>query len=82
MMSKNVCTGKIVLSVIICCCLQTLESTVVETPVVDSGITEGAVLIVPSPNSFIQTSDNITDDISTDSVLPMGTLTGKNVILS
>ncbi|KAI4890093.1 hypothetical protein NFI96_006601 [Prochilodus magdalenae] len=36
----------------------------------DSGISDGAVLIVPSPSSFIPTSD-----ISTDSVLPVGTLT-------
>ncbi|KAM9467411.1 cyclin-D-binding Myb-like transcription factor 1 isoform 1-T1 [Clarias gariepinus] len=37
---------------------------------VNSVIGEGAVLIVPSPNSFIPTSD-----ITTDSVLPVGTLT-------
>ncbi|XP_030643221.1 cyclin-D-binding Myb-like transcription factor 1 [Chanos chanos] len=37
----------------------------------NSEIGEGTVLIVPSPNSFIQTSD----DIHTDSVLPLGTLT-------
>ncbi|XP_041935807.1 cyclin-D-binding Myb-like transcription factor 1 isoform X2 [Alosa alosa] len=66
--------------------LTTLESSAVDTPTVDSGISavdtstvdsgisEREVLIVPSPNSFIQTSD-ITDDISTDSVLPVGTLT-------
>ncbi|XP_031414002.1 cyclin-D-binding Myb-like transcription factor 1 isoform X2 [Clupea harengus] len=54
---------------------KTLDSPALETPAVDSGITEGAVLIVPSPNSFIPTSDNITDDISTESVLPLGTLT-------
>ncbi|XP_062383668.1 cyclin-D-binding Myb-like transcription factor 1 [Sardina pilchardus] len=54
---------------------KTLESSAVDTPTVDSGIPEREVLIVPSPNSFIQTSDNITDDISTDSVLPLGTLT-------
>ncbi|XP_048091320.1 cyclin-D-binding Myb-like transcription factor 1 isoform X1 [Alosa alosa] len=65
---------------------ETLESSAVDTPTVDSGISavdtstvdsgisEREVLIVPSPNSFIQTSD-ITDDISTDSVLPVGTLT-------
>ncbi|KAF5897187.1 cyclin-D-binding Myb-like transcription factor 1, partial [Clarias magur] len=37
---------------------------------VNSGIGEGAVLIVPSPSSFIPTSD-----ITTDPVLPVGTLT-------
>lgn len=36
----------------------------------NSGISDGAVLIVPSPSSFIPTSD-----ITTDSVLPVGTLT-------
>ena len=60
---------------------QTLDSPALETPAVDSGITEGAVLIVPSPNSFIPTSDNITDDISTESVLPLGTLTGNTAMV-
>ncbi|XP_036419711.1 cyclin-D-binding Myb-like transcription factor 1 isoform X2 [Colossoma macropomum] len=36
----------------------------------NSGIGDGAVLIVPSPSSFIPSSD-----ITTDSVLPVGTLT-------
>uniref|UniRef100_A0A672RMK6 Cyclin-D-binding Myb-like transcription factor 1 n=1 Tax=Sinocyclocheilus grahami TaxID=75366 RepID=A0A672RMK6_SINGR len=36
-----------------------------------SGMGEGAVLIVPSPSSFIPTNE----DISADSVLPLGTLT-------
>lgn len=38
----------------------------------NSGMGDGAVLIVPSPSSFIPTSD-----ITTDSVLPVGTLTGQ-----
>uniref|UniRef100_A0A671SYL7 Cyclin-D-binding Myb-like transcription factor 1 n=1 Tax=Sinocyclocheilus anshuiensis TaxID=1608454 RepID=A0A671SYL7_9TELE len=36
-----------------------------------SGMGEGAVLMVPSPSSFIPTNE----DISADSVLPLGTLT-------
>ncbi|XP_051547441.1 cyclin-D-binding Myb-like transcription factor 1 isoform X2 [Myxocyprinus asiaticus] len=37
----------------------------------NSGIVEGAVLMVPSPSNFIPSNENI----STDSVLPLGTLT-------
>lgn len=36
---------------------------------------EEAVLMVPSPSSFIPANE----DISTDSVLPLGTLTGNDV---
>ncbi|XP_063067822.1 cyclin-D-binding Myb-like transcription factor 1 [Engraulis encrasicolus] len=59
---------------------ETLDSQAVETTAVDSGMAEGAVLIVPSPNSFIQSGDGITDAMGTDamgtdSVLPVGSLT-------
>ncbi|MCJ8743056.1 hypothetical protein PDJAM_G00089340 [Pangasius djambal] len=46
------------------------KSSKLKEEVVNSGIGDGAVLIVPSPSSFIPTSD-----ITTDSVLPVGTLT-------
>ncbi|XP_026877092.2 cyclin-D-binding Myb-like transcription factor 1 isoform X1 [Electrophorus electricus] len=42
----------------------------VKEEVENSGIAKGAVLIVPSPSSFIPSSD-----ITSDSVLPLGTLT-------
>uniref|UniRef100_A0A4W4EAG6 Cyclin-D-binding Myb-like transcription factor 1 n=1 Tax=Electrophorus electricus TaxID=8005 RepID=A0A4W4EAG6_ELEEL len=42
----------------------------------NSGIAKGAVLIVPSPSSFIPSSD-----ITSDSVLPLGTLTGQSLQL-
>ncbi|XP_073694609.1 cyclin-D-binding Myb-like transcription factor 1 [Garra rufa] len=50
---------------------KTLDSPKAEETVESSGMGEGAVLMVPSPSSFIPTSE----DISTDSVLPLGTLT-------
>uniref|UniRef100_A0A672RKM3 Cyclin-D-binding Myb-like transcription factor 1 n=1 Tax=Sinocyclocheilus grahami TaxID=75366 RepID=A0A672RKM3_SINGR len=50
---------------------KTLDSPKVEETVESSGMGEGAVLIVPSPSSFIPTNE----DISADSVLPLGTLT-------
>ncbi|XP_036373801.1 cyclin-D-binding Myb-like transcription factor 1 isoform X1 [Megalops cyprinoides] len=50
---------------------ETLGSPTMEEHVVEGVIGEGAVLIVPSPNSFIQTAD----DIDSDSVLPLTTLT-------
>ncbi|KAJ8381895.1 hypothetical protein SKAU_G00026730 [Synaphobranchus kaupii] len=50
---------------------ETLGSPTMEEHVVEGTIGEGAVLIVPSPNSFIQTAD----DIDSDSVLPLTTLT-------
>ncbi|KAF7693880.1 cyclin-D-binding Myb-like transcription factor 1 isoform X2 [Silurus meridionalis] len=46
------------------------KSSTLKEDVVSSGIGDSAVLIVPSPGSFIPTSD-----ITTDSVLPVGTLT-------
>ncbi|XP_052437448.1 cyclin-D-binding Myb-like transcription factor 1 isoform X2 [Carassius gibelio] len=49
----------------------TLDSSKVEETVESSGMDEGAVLMVPSPSGFIPTNE----DISTDSVLPLGTLT-------
>lgn len=52
---------------------QALDS--IEKEMDKSGIGQGAVLIVPSP-SFIPTSD-----ITTESVLPLGTLTGQNLWL-
>ncbi|XP_016412160.1 cyclin-D-binding Myb-like transcription factor 1 [Sinocyclocheilus rhinocerous] len=50
---------------------KTLDSPKVEETVESSGMGEGAVLMVPSPSSFIPTNE----DISADSVLPLGTLT-------
>ncbi|KAJ8395656.1 hypothetical protein AAFF_G00028930 [Aldrovandia affinis] len=50
---------------------ETLDSPTMEEHVVEGTIGEGTVLIVPSPNSFIQTAD----DIDSDSVLPLTTLT-------
>ncbi|KAL1275543.1 hypothetical protein QQF64_035166 [Cirrhinus molitorella] len=50
---------------------KTLDSPKAEETVESSGMGEGAVLMVPSPSSFIPTNE----DISTDSVLPLGTLT-------
>ncbi|KAG9345632.1 hypothetical protein JZ751_008776 [Albula glossodonta] len=50
---------------------ETLGSPTMEEHVVEGTIGEGTVLIVPSPNSFIQTAD----DIDSDSVLPLTTLT-------
>ncbi|XP_052437446.1 cyclin-D-binding Myb-like transcription factor 1 isoform X1 [Carassius gibelio] len=50
---------------------KTLDSSKVEETVESSGMDEGAVLMVPSPSGFIPTNE----DISTDSVLPLGTLT-------
>lgn len=43
---------------------------------VTSGMSEGAGLIISSPSSFIPTTD-----ITTDSVLPVGTLTGQRSYL-
>ncbi|XP_043093755.1 cyclin-D-binding Myb-like transcription factor 1 [Puntigrus tetrazona] len=51
---------------------KTLDSSLkVGETVETSGMGEAAVLMVPSPSSFIPTNE----DISTDSVLPLGTLT-------
>uniref|UniRef100_A0A8C9TM57 Cyclin-D-binding Myb-like transcription factor 1 n=1 Tax=Scleropages formosus TaxID=113540 RepID=A0A8C9TM57_SCLFO len=50
-----------------------LDSSSMEPQVVEGSIGSGTVLIVPSPNSFIQT----TGDIVGDSVLPLTTLTGR-----
>ncbi|XP_067283176.1 cyclin-D-binding Myb-like transcription factor 1 [Pseudorasbora parva] len=50
---------------------KTLESPKVEETVESSGMGEGAVLLVPSPSSFIPSNE----DISANSVLPLGTLT-------
>ncbi|XP_050962883.1 cyclin-D-binding Myb-like transcription factor 1 isoform X2 [Labeo rohita] len=50
---------------------KSLDSPKAEETVESSGMGEGAVLMVPSPSSFIPTNE----DISTDSVLPLGTLT-------
>ncbi|XP_035282986.1 cyclin-D-binding Myb-like transcription factor 1 isoform X1 [Anguilla anguilla] len=50
---------------------ETLGSPTMEEHVVERTVGEGAVMIVPSPNSFIQTAD----DIDSDSVLPLTTLT-------
>ncbi|XP_042604878.1 cyclin-D-binding Myb-like transcription factor 1 [Cyprinus carpio] len=50
---------------------KTLDSPKVEETVESSGLGERAVLMVPSPSSFIPTNE----DIGTDSVLPLGTLT-------
>ncbi|KAL4659503.1 cyclin-D-binding Myb-like transcription factor 1 isoform X2 [Arapaima gigas] len=50
---------------------ETLDSSNMETQVVEGSIGGGTVLIVPSPNSFIQTRD-----IVGDAVLPLTTLTG------
>ncbi|KAK3517823.1 hypothetical protein QTP70_018978, partial [Hemibagrus guttatus] len=46
------------------------KSSKLKDEAVNSGIGDGAVLTVPSPSSFIPTSD-----ITTESVLPVGTLT-------
>ncbi|KAL0196263.1 hypothetical protein M9458_009835, partial [Cirrhinus mrigala] len=54
---------------------KSLDSPKAEETVESSGMGEGAVLMVPSPSSFIPTNE----DISTDSVLPLGTLTGSDV---
>ncbi|XP_018585954.1 cyclin-D-binding Myb-like transcription factor 1 isoform X2 [Scleropages formosus] len=51
---------------------EALDSSSMEPQVVEGSIGSGTVLIVPSPNSFIQT----TGDIVGDSVLPLTTLTG------
>uniref|UniRef100_A0A8C9W8R3 Cyclin-D-binding Myb-like transcription factor 1 n=1 Tax=Scleropages formosus TaxID=113540 RepID=A0A8C9W8R3_SCLFO len=48
------------------------EARATESPSTQGSIGSGTVLIVPSPNSFIQT----TGDIVGDSVLPLTTLTG------
>ncbi|XP_016121080.1 cyclin-D-binding Myb-like transcription factor 1 [Sinocyclocheilus grahami] len=53
---------------------KTLDSPKVVETVESSGMGEEAVLMVPSPSSFIPTNE----DISTDSVLPLGTLTGQS----
>ncbi|XP_059366855.1 cyclin-D-binding Myb-like transcription factor 1 [Carassius carassius] len=50
---------------------KTLDSPKVGETVESSAMGEGAVLMVPSPSSFIPTNE----DMSTDSVLPLGTLT-------
>ncbi|XP_077090882.1 cyclin-D-binding Myb-like transcription factor 1 [Siphateles boraxobius] len=50
---------------------KTLDSPKVEETVESSGMGEGAVLMVPSPSSFIPSNQ----DLSTNSVLPLGTLT-------
>ncbi|XP_067247042.1 cyclin-D-binding Myb-like transcription factor 1 [Chanodichthys erythropterus] len=50
---------------------KTLDSPKVEETVESSGMGEEAVLMVPSPSSFIPSNE----DISTNSVLPLGTLT-------
>ncbi|XP_026083392.1 cyclin-D-binding Myb-like transcription factor 1 [Carassius auratus] len=50
---------------------KTLDSPKVGETVESSAMGEGAVLIVPSPSSFIPTNEGM----STDSVLPLGTLT-------
>uniref|UniRef100_A0A8C2I937 Cyclin-D-binding Myb-like transcription factor 1 n=1 Tax=Cyprinus carpio TaxID=7962 RepID=A0A8C2I937_CYPCA len=50
---------------------KTLDSPKVGETVESSGMGEGGVLMVPSPSSFIPTNE----DMSTDSVLPLGTLT-------
>lgn len=55
--------------------MQTLISCKVEENE-NSGIGGGAVLMVPSPSSFIPSNE----DIGTDSVLPLGTLTGTESI--
>ncbi|KTG01504.1 hypothetical protein cypCar_00026789, partial [Cyprinus carpio] len=47
------------------------EEEHIEETVESSGLGERAVLMVPSPSSFIPTNE----DIGTDSVLPLGTLT-------
>uniref|UniRef100_A0A8C1UW51 Cyclin-D-binding Myb-like transcription factor 1 n=1 Tax=Cyprinus carpio TaxID=7962 RepID=A0A8C1UW51_CYPCA len=52
---------------------KTLDSPKVGETVESSGMGEGGVLMVPSPSSFIPTNE----DMSTDSVLPLGTLTGN-----
>uniref|UniRef100_A0A8C2HVS1 Cyclin-D-binding Myb-like transcription factor 1 n=1 Tax=Cyprinus carpio TaxID=7962 RepID=A0A8C2HVS1_CYPCA len=56
---------------VLSCHLPTLDSPKVEETVESSGLGERAVLMVPSPSSFIPTNE----DIGTDSVLPLGTLT-------
>ncbi|XP_027007394.2 cyclin-D-binding Myb-like transcription factor 1 isoform X1 [Tachysurus fulvidraco] len=48
----------------------TYKSLKLKEEAVNSGIVDSTVLIVPSPSSFIPTSD-----ITTDAVLPVGTLT-------
>ncbi|XP_051974485.1 cyclin-D-binding Myb-like transcription factor 1 isoform X2 [Xyrauchen texanus] len=51
--------------------LSSEDAQVEKKTVEDSGIVEEAVLMVPSPSNFIPSSE----DIGTDSVLPLGTLT-------
>ncbi|XP_051544064.1 cyclin-D-binding Myb-like transcription factor 1 [Myxocyprinus asiaticus] len=51
--------------------LSSKNAQVEKRTVEDSGIVEGAVLMVPSQRNFIPSSE----DIGTDSVLPLGTLT-------
>ncbi|XP_051976298.1 cyclin-D-binding Myb-like transcription factor 1 isoform X5 [Xyrauchen texanus] len=50
---------------------RSIDTCVEKKTVENSGIVEGAVLMVPSPSNFIPSNENI----STDSVLPLGTLT-------
>lgn len=57
------------------CVVQDLGSPTIEEQVDQPTIDDETVLIVPSSHGFIQT----TDDIDSESVLPLTTLTGTSV---
>lgn len=57
------------------CVVQDLGSPTIEEQVDQPTIDDETVLIVPSSHGFIQT----TDDIDSESVLPLTTLTGTTV---
>lgn len=58
------------------CVVQDLDSPTIEEQVDQPTIDDETVLIVPSSHGFIQA----TDDIDSESVLPLTTLTGMTVL--
>lgn len=63
------------LTILFFCVVQDLGSPTIEEQVNQPTIDDETVLIVPSSHGFIQT----TDDIDSESVLPLTTLTGTTV---
>lgn len=69
------CHARVHSHVLFFCVVQDLGSPTIEEQVDQPTIDDETVLIVPSSHGFIQT----TDDIDSESVLPLTTLTGTTV---